>query len=118
MSSAASTAPLGVGPSRAREHDDAIPAKCLSAHWKRSRRRSRRSSGKRPATRCGRVVRVSAHDPMTLPDALPEPVDDGAAAHLPGVRVPAVPLPATDGRTIRLDLPGEADRTVVYAYPR
>ena len=55
---------------------------------------------------------------MTLPDALPEPVDDGAAAHLQGARVPAVPLPATDGRTIRLDLPGGADRTVVYAYPR
>jgi len=55
---------------------------------------------------------------MTLPDALPEPVDDGAAAHLQGARVPAVPLPATDGRTVRLDQLGGAARTVVYAYPR
>ena len=55
---------------------------------------------------------------MALPDGLPEPVDDGAAAHLAGAPVPAFALPATDGRTVRLDLPGGAARTVVYAYPR
>lgn len=51
-----------------------------------------------------------------LPADLPVPVDDGAAAHLPGTRWPALELAGTDGRTVRLDLlPG---RTVVYAYPR
>ena len=54
--------------------------------------------------------------PETLPDGLPEPVDDGAAAHLAGLALPDVTLPATDGRPVSLArLPG---RTVVYAYPR
>ena len=47
---------------------------------------------------------------------LPPPEDDGGAAHLPGRRVPGVPLDATDGTTV--DLSGLAGRTVVYAYPR
>ncbi|MFL5379992.1 MAG: peroxiredoxin [Myxococcales bacterium] len=48
--------------------------------------------------------------------AIPAPQDDGAARHLPGMTMPAVGLPATDGRTVDLSkLPG---RTVVYAYPR
>jgi peroxiredoxin len=46
------------------------------------------------------------------------PEDDGAADHLPGARVPAVELPATDGGEVRLDGPGSLPRTVVYAYPR
>ena len=51
-----------------------------------------------------------------LPADLPVPVDDGAADHLQGTRVPAIELAATDGRKVRLDtLQG---RTVVYAYPR
>jgi peroxiredoxin len=51
-----------------------------------------------------------------LPDDLPVPVDDGAADHLPGMALPPVALPATDGTTVRLDsLPR---RTVVFAYPR
>ena len=55
-------------------------------------------------------------DPYTLPDDLPRPVDDGAADHLPGARVPEIALPATDGSTLSLAaVPG---RTVVYAYPR
>jgi peroxiredoxin (alkyl hydroperoxide reductase subunit C) len=55
---------------------------------------------------------VDAPDWSTIPD----PTDDGAAAHLLGMRIPAVPLPATDGTTVDLSsLPG---RTVVYAYPR
>lgn len=56
------------------------------------------------------------HDPMTLPADLPAPVDDGAAAHLLGRAVAAVPLPATDGSVVdlsRLDRP-----TVVFCYPR
>jgi peroxiredoxin len=56
-------------------------------------------------------------DPMTLPADLPEPIDDGAADHLPGRAVPGISLPATDGRTIRLDHLN-ARWTVIYAYPR
>jgi peroxiredoxin len=51
-----------------------------------------------------------------LPVDLPVPVDDGAAAHLPGMRLPRLALPATDGGSVVLaDLPG---RTIVYVYPR
>ncbi len=47
---------------------------------------------------------------------IPAPTDDGAARHLPGSRVPSVPLQATEGSTVDLSaLPG---RAVVYAYPR
>ena len=47
---------------------------------------------------------------------IPAPIDDGGARHLTGIRLPAVPLPATDGTTVDLSvLPG---RVVVYAYPR
>jgi peroxiredoxin len=51
-----------------------------------------------------------------LPEGLPVPVDDGAADHLTGCRVPAIGLPGTDGRTARLDRGPR--RTIVYAYPR
>jgi len=49
-------------------------------------------------------------------EELPRPVDDGAARHLEGMRVPSVGLRATDGR--RVDLSAVAGRVVVYAYPR
>ena len=53
---------------------------------------------------------------MTLPEGLPAPEDDGAAAHLPGRTVPDIALPATDAGAVVLSaLPG---RTIVYAYPR
>jgi peroxiredoxin len=56
-----------------------------------------------------------AHDPRVLPAGLPEPRDDGAADHLPGVSIPHVSLPSTAGETVDLAaLPG---RTVVYCYP-
>ena len=46
---------------------------------------------------------------------LPRPLDDGAARHLPGSRIPPVTLPATDGSSVAL---GElAGRSVVYVYP-
>jgi peroxiredoxin len=52
----------------------------------------------------------------TLPANLPVPLDDGAAAHLTGTRIPHVPLRATDGGTVDLAaLPGTV---VVFAYPR
>jgi peroxiredoxin len=56
----------------------------------------------------------SSHD--VLPDDLPVPVDDGAAAHLRGMRLPDVALTATDGRTV--SLARLSGRTVAYAYPR
>lgn len=52
---------------------------------------------------------------MILPEGLPEPVDDGAADHLPEASVPSLALPATDGTSI--DLAARGGRTVVYAYP-
>ncbi len=48
--------------------------------------------------------------------AIPAPVDDGAAAHLAGMRVPSVLLPATDGITV--DLSSLRGRVVIYTYPR
>ena len=56
------------------------------------------------------------HDPNVLPADLPVPQDDGAARHLPGMRLPGIALAATDGATVGLSkLKG---RTIVYAYPR
>jgi len=56
------------------------------------------------------------HDPTVLPEDLPVPLDDGAARHLPGMRLPDLALPATDGSSVNLSkLDG---RTVIYAYPR
>jgi peroxiredoxin len=59
-----------------------------------------------------------AHDPYTLPDDLPVPVDDGACAHLLGRPLPDVKLRSTVGDAVRLaDL--ESTSTVVfYVYPR
>lgn len=49
-----------------------------------------------------------------LPDNLPEPVDDGAADHLPGAELPSIGLRSTAGERVDLSiLPG---RTVVYCY--
>ncbi len=51
-----------------------------------------------------------------LPEGLPVPVDDGAAAHLPGLKLPSLSLPATTDEIVDLSaLPG---RVVVFAYPR
>jgi peroxiredoxin len=52
----------------------------------------------------------------TLPPDLPVPVDDGAAAHLAGMHVPHVTLPATDGSNV--DLAALSGTVVVFAYPR
>ena len=59
---------------------------------------------------------LPGYDPTRLPEDLPSPVDDGAADHLLGRRVPALTLPATSGEP--LDLSALTGRTVVYAYPR
>ena len=55
--------------------------------------------------------------PYALPAGLPVPVPDGAADHLPGAVLPAVPLPSTAGGTVRLDR-ATAGRAVLFFYPR
>ena len=58
---------------------------------------------------------ASAQNPYELPNDLPVPEDDGAADHLPGMRLPSVPLASTSGEIVDLSaLPG---KTVVYCYP-
>src|ERR1700704_1558000 len=47
---------------------------------------------------------------------IPAPVDDGAARHLQGAKVPDIALLATDGSQI--SLARLAGRVVVFAYPR
>jgi len=51
-----------------------------------------------------------------LPKDLPVPVDDGACDHLPGIRIPSLPLMSTAGRLV--DLAALRGRTVLYCYPR
>ena len=56
-------------------------------------------------------------DYHALPPDLPVPVDDGAADHLPGLRLPALALRSTRGS--ELDLAAAAAGTLVlYVYPR
>jgi peroxiredoxin len=51
-----------------------------------------------------------------LPANLPIPVDDGGCDHLPGMRLPSVPLMSTAGQMV--DLSRLQGWTVVYCYPR
>src|ERR687884_188868 len=51
-----------------------------------------------------------------LPENLPVPQDDGACAHLTGMRVPPVSLLSTTGKQVALS--ALSGRTVVYCYPR
>jgi peroxiredoxin len=53
---------------------------------------------------------------LELPKDLPVPVDDRAANHLTGLKLPDLALPATDGTSV--NLAEQRGRTVVYAYPR
>lgn len=50
-----------------------------------------------------------------LPTDLPVPLDDGAAAHLKGMRLVKIPLPSTDGATV--DLSSLTGLFVIYVYP-
>lgn len=59
---------------------------------------------------------MTAHDPNQLPDDLPAPINDGAAAHLEGLALPPILLVSTDGNLV--DLSSLVGRSVVYAYPR
>ncbi len=56
-------------------------------------------------------------DLLKLPDGLPVPEDDGACKHLPGRDLPALALPSTSGRDVRLDEVSQG-RTVLFFYPR
>jgi len=59
---------------------------------------------------------LGTHNPQVLPPGIPAPQDDGAAAHLEGMKLPDLALPATSGAPVNLSsLKG---RTVVYIYPR
>jgi peroxiredoxin len=60
---------------------------------------------------------MTGHDPALLPPDLPVPVDDGAADHLEGMRLPDLAFPSTHGGQI--GLPELArDALVLYLYPR
>ncbi|WP_232631226.1 peroxiredoxin [Methylobacterium sp. Leaf118] len=59
---------------------------------------------------------MAGPDFTRLPDDLPVPVDDGAAGHLTGLRLPDVALRATDGSLV--SLARLSGRTIVFAYPR
>ncbi len=52
---------------------------------------------------------------QALPPNLPVPVDDGACAHLAGLALPPIALPATHGGAV--DLSQRPGRTVIYIYP-
>ena len=53
----------------------------------------------------------------SLPADLPIPPDDGAAAHLPGLPMPELRLPSSDGQSVDLGALG-VGRTILYLYPR
>lgn len=55
-------------------------------------------------------------DLYSLPKNLPIPVDDGVCDHLPGMALPSIALPATDGSLI--DLATLSGTTVLFIYPR
>ena len=53
-----------------------------------------------------------SHDVYTLPEGLPVPTDDGAAAHLIGLELPDLVLESSEGEVNLRDL------DVIYVYPR
>jgi peroxiredoxin len=56
-------------------------------------------------------------DYTSLPPGLPVPEDDGGADHLPGMALPSLTLPSTQGETADLAELAEG-RLVAYLYPR
>lgn len=62
---------------------------------------------------------MSSSDFYSLPPDLPVPVDDGAADHLVGMRLPGLTLPATSGGELDLaTAAADAGTLVLYVYPR
>jgi peroxiredoxin len=58
---------------------------------------------------------MSDSDIYAVPAGLPEPEDDGACDHLPGMSLPPVSLTSTSGEQV--DLSTISGTTVVYCYP-
>ena len=60
------------------------------------------------------------HNPNILPPNIPIPQDDGAAAHLAGMTLPDLALPATQNAqsAAHVNLSKLKGRTVLYVYPR
>lgn len=60
------------------------------------------------------------HNPNVLPPNIPIPQDDGAAAHLAGMKLPDLALAATQNAqsAAPVNLAKLKGRTVVYIYPR
>jgi peroxiredoxin len=56
-------------------------------------------------------------DPLTLPDDLPRPEDDGAATQLLGERMPEITLPTTDGSWLALHSLGHDGLAIIFCYP-
>jgi len=56
-------------------------------------------------------------DLYSVPPNLPAPDDDGACAHLVGLDLPSISLPATTGGAVDLSA-GTTRFSVIYAYPR
>lgn len=55
------------------------------------------------------------HDDSSVATGLDVPRDDGAADHLPGLELPAIELPSTDGSVV--DLSRLTGSWVIYVYP-
>jgi len=55
-------------------------------------------------------------DFTSLPPDLPAPQNDGAADHLPGMRIPALTLESSEGPVDLAELASE--RAVIYLYPK
>ena len=62
------------------------------------------------------MARPRSDNVYELPKDLPVPQDDGACAHLAGMRVPSVSLLSTAGNLVGLS--ALRGRTIVYCYPR
>lgn len=79
-------------------------------------RRARLVSRLNDSAERGFIQEDTMSDYTSIPDDLPVPTDDGAAAHLLGMRMPPITLTASDGRGVDLTDLG-AGRTILYLYP-
>lgn len=70
----------------------------------------------REAAHRGFPAEAAAPPAPPLPATLPAPADDGAAAHLAGLRLPPLTLPSTDGDHVQLDTHCRG-RWIVFVYP-
>lgn len=59
----------------------------------------------------------SNYQPPPLPEGLPVPIDDGAAAHLPGRPIPGLTLASTEGHDVNLAALA-AGQLVLYVFPK